>query len=151
MSLQLVQNDESKLKVRFNPVFIKIFLYVILLAGVFNIYKMLMGHQVDQYGTFLFFILPLVLLSFVFCKVVIEVVGEDVFITRYYFLRRKKEAYQRKDIKGFTIVGGRGGNSAGTYSLIMQLKDQDIPIVRGFASLGRSAKSEAFSQLNSKF
>lgn len=146
MSLQLVQDDNSKLKVRFNPVFIKVFLYVILLAGVFHIYKMLMGHKVDQYGTFLFFILPLVLLSFVFCKVVVEIIQNEVIVTRYYFLRRKREIFPRDQVIEFNIIGGRGG----TYSLSMKMSDLNVPIVRGFASLGNLASKENIKKLNAK-
>jgi hypothetical protein len=144
--MQLAQNDKEKVKVRFNPVFIKVFLYVILLAGMFNIYKMALGHPVDIYGTMIAFLLPLIFLSFVFCKVVIEIANNEVKITKYYLMRRTTKKYDRASVKEFYIKSGKGGK--GRLALKMLLEQEEVPIVSGFTQLGNAKNGEAIKALN---
>ncbi len=153
--MKIVTNTSDKFKIRHNPIVVKLFLYPFLILGIVNFYKRAMGISVDldDFGIFLFIIIPLVALCFIFHRVVIEVDNKNLIVSRYYLMRRKKEYYPLSKLKNLYIRKARGGSAAGG-SLRLIIEDGEVGIIYGpnslFTSIGKAAGSEEVRELKKR-
>jgi hypothetical protein len=131
----------------YDPISLKLFLYIFLIVGFYNLFQLSQGDSVDLFGLFLFFTIPITLLNYLIPKFIISINADHLSLNKKYLFRRTIKKIPTTQINTIEIKSNRGTYTGGTYSLILKTEKQRIALISGFASLNSSNAHETLERM----
>ena len=129
------EKNEREIVVCYDPISLKLFLYVFLIVGFYNLFQLSQGSTVDLFGLFLFFTIPIILLNYLIPKFIISINADHLSLNKKYLFRSTIKKIPTTQINTIEIKSNRGSHTGGTYSLILKTEKKRIALISGFASL----------------
>jgi len=135
--MQLIQNGRT-LRIK-TSVSTSIFCGVIFVAGLYQVYRFVIGQSIDLFGVFLCLSLPILVLCFIYPREILITKDKHLMLKRVFLFRSDKHEYDLSQIDGVMLSRGKGDGAASNYGVIVM---KDNAVIKSFGLFSKFSKAK---------